>query len=55
MVLIMCEIDIYKNFYGFRKNSFAECILWEITCACVDTKPRGTKATDIVSGDRDSV
>ena len=40
---------------GFwKKGSFAKCILREVRDACVDTKPRGTEATCIVSlsGDR---
>ena len=31
-------------------GSFAECVLREISGACVDTKPRGTEATCIVRG-----
>ena len=40
---------------GFwKKGSFAKRILREVRDACVDTKPRGTEATCIVtlSGDR---
>ena len=33
-------------------HSFTERVLHEISGACVDTKPRGNKATCIVSGDR---
>ena len=40
---------------AFCKNSsFAECILWEISSACVDTKLRGIGGTYIVSGGRDN-
>ena len=36
---------------GFWKNdSLAEHVLWEISGACVDTKPRGTKDTCIICG-----
>ena len=38
---------------AFWKNvSFDERVLQEISCACVDTKPRGIEATCIVSCDR---
>ena len=32
-----------------RSSSFAECVLWEISSACVDTKQKGVKVTCIVS------
>ena len=36
-----------------KNGSFAEHVTREISGICVDTKPRGIKATRIVSGDRD--
>ena len=35
-----------------KNDSFAECVLGEISGACVDTKPCGIEATCIVSSDR---
>ena len=39
--------------WGFwKKERFANCVLWELSGACVDAKQRDIKATCIVSGDR---
>ena len=38
---------------AFWKNgSFGECVLWDISSACVDTKLKDSIATCIVGGDR---
>ena len=36
----------------WKNSSFAEHVLWETSGTCVDTKPRGIKATCFFSSDR---
>ena len=49
-----CGVDNYDDCYVFKNGSFNECVLQEISSACVHTKPSGIQATGVVSGDRGS-
>ena len=51
--LIHVRVTITMTAVAFWKNSsFAECILWEISSARVDTKLRDIEIACIISGDR---
>ena len=43
------RLTVATTAVGFwKEGSFAECVPWEISDTCVDTKPRGIEATYII-------
>ena len=53
LMLIRMRLTITTTAAAFKKNdNFDECVLQEISGACVDTKLRCIEATCIVSGDK---
>ena len=52
--LILARLTIMTSAVAFWENvCFDECVLQDISGACVHTKPRGIEVTGIISRDRE--